>query len=111
MSAQLSPLDQIRAAEADVTRKIAKARKDREHILAKTRAQANEMMIEAQENGQREGQLQYRQILSVAEEEAKAILAEAKQRAYELQHQSSQYMDTAVRHVVNIVCGMEEAEK
>jgi vacuolar-type H+-ATPase subunit H len=111
MSAQLSPLDQIRAAEADVTRKIAKARKDREHILAKTRAQANEMMIEAQESGRLEGQRQYRQILSEAEEDAKAILAEAKQCAQELQHQGSQYLNTAVRHVVIIVCGMEEAEK
>jgi vacuolar-type H+-ATPase subunit H len=105
--AQLSPLDQIRIAEADVTRKIAAAREQREHLLAKAKARANELLNEAEESGRREGQIAYREIVAKAEEEAKAILAGANHRAKELRRAGNRQMDTAVRQVVNIVTGME----
>lgn len=106
--AQLSPLDQIRLAEAEVTRKIAIARKDREHTLANVQAQAKILLDEARENGKRTGRTQYREIVSEAEEEARAILAESDHRAEEIRRKGSRYMDIAVRRVVNIITGMEE---
>jgi vacuolar-type H+-ATPase subunit H len=105
---QLSPLDQIRLAEAAVTRKIAIARKDREHTLANAKAQAKILLDEARESGKRTGQTQYREIVSEAEEEARAILAESDHRAEEIRQKGSQYMDIAIRRVVNIITGMEE---
>jgi vacuolar-type H+-ATPase subunit H len=106
--AQLSPLDQIRLAEADVTRKIAMARKDREHTLTKAKAQAKVLLDEARESGKRKGQTQYREIVSEAEEEARAILAESDHRAEEIRQKGIRYMDIAIRQVVNIITGMEE---
>ena len=105
---QLSPLDQIRLAEADVTRKIAMAREDREHTLTKAKAQAKILLEEAQESGKRKGQTQYREIVSEAEEEARAILAESDHRAEEIRQKGTRYMDFAIRQVVNIITGMEE---
>lgn len=106
--AQLSPLDQIRLAEATVTRKIAIARKDREHTLANAQVQAKILLDESRESGTRKGQIQYREIVSEAEEEAIAILAEADHRAEEIRQKGSRYMDIAVRRVVNIITGMED---
>lgn len=104
----LSPLDQIRLAEADVTRKIAIARKDREHTLANAKVQAKILLDEARESGKRKGQLEYREIVSEAEEEARVILAGSDHRAEELRRKGSRYMDIAIRRVVNIITGMEE---
>ena len=106
--AQLSPLDQIRLAEAAVTRKIAIARTDKEHTLANAKAQAKILLDEARENGKRTGRTQYREIVSEAEEEARAILAGSDHRAEEIRRKGSRYMDIAVRQVVNIITGMEE---
>jgi vacuolar-type H+-ATPase subunit H len=105
---QLSPLDKIRLAEADVTRKIAMARKDGEHTLTKAKTQAQIIVEEAQESGKRKGQTLYRDIVSEAEEEARAILAESDHRAVEIQRKGFRYMDIAVRQAVNIITGMEE---
>ena len=108
--AHLSPLDQIRLAEADVTRKIAKVREDHERILTNAQTQAKEMVVAAEESGQREGETQYREIIFEAEEEAKAILAGAKHQATALRRKGNRHMDTAVRQVVNIVTGMDRGE-
>lgn len=106
--AQLSPLDQVRLAEADVTRKVAVAREDSEHTLTKAKAQAKILLDEARESGKRKGQTQYREIVSEAEEEARAILAGVDHRVKELRREGSRYMDIAVCQVVNIITGMEE---
>jgi vacuolar-type H+-ATPase subunit H len=105
---QLSPLDQIRQAEADVTRKVAMAREDSEHKLAEAKAQAKTRLAKARKSGKRKGQAQFREIVSEAEEVTRAILAESDHWAEELQQKGIRYMDYAVRQVVDIVSGMEE---
>jgi len=105
---QLSPLDQIRLAEADVTRKVAIAREDSEHTLANAKAQAKIILDKARESGKRRGQSQYREIVSEAEEMARVILAESDHLAEELQQKGIRYMDSAVRQIENIITGMEE---
>lgn len=106
--AQLSPLDQIRQAEADVTRKIAMAREDNERTLADAKAQVRMLLDRAKESGHRKGEAQYRGIVFEAEEVARAILAESDHWADELQQKGVRTMDSAVRQVVNIITGMEE---
>ena len=106
--AQLSPLDQIRMAEAEVTRKIAVAREGSEHTVINAKAQAKLLLDEARKSGERKGQAQYQEIVSEAKEEAKAILAGADHQVKELRRKGNRYMDIAVRQVVNIITGMEE---
>ena len=108
--AQLSPLDQVRLAEANVTRKVAAALKNREHSLTKTKAQAKLLLDEARQRGEREGQIQYREIVSEAEEKARAVRAGANHEAEELRLRGSRKMGVAVRRVVNIITGIEEDE-
>ncbi len=60
---QFSPLDQIRQTEAEITRKIAAAREAAEQVVVKARLDASVIKKQALEDGNREGQSQYREIL------------------------------------------------
>ena len=106
--AQLSPLDQVRLAEANVTRMVAAALENNEHTLMEAKAQAKLLMDEARQNGEREGRNQYREIISGAEEEARAVRAVAVHRAEELRKKGNRRMNIAVHRVINIITGMEE---
>lgn len=106
--AQLSPLDQIRLAEAEVTRKIAVARRDCEQILADAKTEAQLQLVDARENGKRKGRARFRDIVTEAEEEARAIRAGAEHRARLLLRQGNRKMDIAIHQVVNIVTGTVE---
>ena len=108
--AQLSPLDQVRLAEANVTRQVAAALENSEQSIKKAKAQAKLLLDEARQKGEREGQIQYREIVSEAEEKARAVRADADHEAEELRLRGSRKMDIAVRRVVNIVTGIEEDE-
>lgn len=108
---KLSPLDQIRLAEADVTRKIAIAREERERTLAYASEEAKKLLDEAQESGKRKGITRYREIIDEAEEKAQAILAGSEHQAEELRRKGSWSMDIAVRRVIHIITGMEEGAR
>lgn len=108
--AQLSPLDQVRLAEANVTRKVAAAHDNSEHSLTDAKAQAKLLLDEARQNGERKGQIQYREIVSEAEEKARAVRAGADQQVEELRQKGGQKIGVAVRRVVNIITGIEEDE-
>jgi vacuolar-type H+-ATPase subunit H len=110
METELSPLDQIRMAEANVVRKIALSRELAECIVAQARFQARLLVDEAKESGQRDGQAQYKEITSKAEEEAGAIVTASEVQAEDLRCKGCQHMDLAVHQIVNaILClGLEE---
>ena len=91
--AELSPLDQIRQSEAEVTRQIATARVSAEAKVADARAQAAQLKRQAKDAGSRTGQLRYKEILATAEEEAQIIQAQANQRAHELLRRGENRMD------------------
>ena len=103
-----SPLDQIRQAEAEGTRRVAAAHRAAEATAQKAQAQAEGIKRHACETGQREGQAQYREIISRAEEEARALVAQARRRAGILRRQGDLCMDDFVCRAVEIVIGQEQ---
>ena len=109
--AELSPLDQIRQTEADVARQIAAAREAAGMTVARAKSQAKELLADARQSGQREGDKRYKEIVSNAEEEAQVIIAQARKRAENLRRRAGHRLAIGVRCGLNVVIGMEEAEK
>ena len=108
--AQLTPLDQIRLAEVNVTRKVAAALENSDHSLTNAKTQAKLLLDEARQKGKHKGQIQYREIISEAEEKARAVRAGADQQVEALRQKGGRKMGAAVRRVVNIIAGSEEDE-
>lgn len=102
------PLDQIRQAEAQVTRRVAGARKGAEAMAQNAQAQAEGMKRQAREIGRLEGQAQYREIISRAEEEARDLVAQALRRAEIVRCQGELCTHDVVRRAVEIVIGQEQ---
>lgn len=107
---ELLPLDQIRQAEAEVTRQIASAHEMDEKIIENARTQALQIKSQARETGQRIGQKEYQAIIARAEEEATRVIAQANQLAESLRYLEQQRIETAVRHAIHIVIGSEEGQ-
>ncbi len=101
----LSPLDQIRQAEAGITRRIVAARENAEQILVKTHKLASGRIREAENLGSQEGQTLYKEIISRAEEKAEELIAHAQQHATELQRKGNQCLEQAIQDVIEIVIG------
>jgi vacuolar-type H+-ATPase subunit H len=109
---ELSPLDQIRQTEGEVTRKVAAAREAAEQILENARQQAEKIKHNAREAGAREGQGLYKTTIARAEEEARALVTEAKFQAERLQRRGQQRLKNGVACSVSLVLGLaEDADK
>jgi len=106
--AERSPLDQIRQTEADVARQIASAREAAKQSVAHAQSQAKEIINDAHQTGQREGEKRFREIISTAEEEAQAITAQARKRAEHLRRRAGQRLTVGVRRSLNVVIGLVE---
>jgi vacuolar-type H+-ATPase subunit H len=100
---ELSPLDQIRQAEAQVARQIATAREAAKQTVAKTKNKAREMIHEGREVGRRQGLKRYKDIISDGEEDAQILIARAHKRAETLRRRGSQRLDESVRCAIHIV--------
>ncbi len=108
-SQELSFLDQIRQAEAEVTRRIAVANEAAHQRVANARSQVTQMINLAREAGQSEGQARYQQIINQAEAEAQDIIAKAEEQAKELRRQGITEMSQVVELAVNFIT--EQAEE
>lgn len=106
-SSGLSPLDQIRLAEAEISRKVIAARESSDHNAANARKQAALLKKQAEENGKRAGQKRYKEMIAKAGEEANAILAQAQHEADDLSQKGQFRMEQAVDEALKIVLGMQ----
>ena len=106
----LSPLDQIRFCEAEITRRIAAARQSAEESLAGARSEAASLKKQAKERGLQRGQSQCQEIISKAEENAKVTVVQARQRSEELSQRGRRRIEEAVRKAANIIVGLEADE-
>ncbi|MBI5842004.1 MAG: hypothetical protein HZB19_18105 [Chloroflexi bacterium] len=106
--AGLSPLDQIRLAEAEITRKIVTVREASERTVIDARAQSTLFKKQAQEAGNREGQIHCKGIVSKAEEEARTILVRAHNQAADLSRKGQARMEAAIQEAISIVLGLKE---
>ena len=105
--AERPPVDQIRQAEAQVTRRIAAARRVADQALANAQSQAADLKRQALQAGRRDGKARHQEIMSQAEEEARAILAQARSQAQQLCQDGTRRMDDAVGHAVAIILGQD----
>lgn len=103
----LSPLDQIRLVEAEITRRIIAAREASERALTEARAKAALIKDQAHESGTQQGRLRHKEIVSKAEEEAHVILAQGHRQATVLRHNGDVRMELAVHEAINIVLGLK----
>ena len=103
-----TPLDQIRRVESEITRWVAAAQRAAEAAVQEAQIQALDLKHQARETGRREGQAQYQEIISKAEDEARALVEQAHHRAKVLRRQGDLWMDDVVRRAVEIVVGLEE---
>jgi vacuolar-type H+-ATPase subunit H len=104
-TSELSPLDQIRQSEAEVTRKIAAARETAVHNLEAARKEAARIVAQAREEGQQDGQVRYRAILQETEQEAKNLIDLAQEEVKELSKRGDKHMEKAVQQIVDMVIG------
>jgi vacuolar-type H+-ATPase subunit H len=108
---ELSPLDQIRLVEAEITRKIVAAREASDRSVADARVQAAFIKKQAHEAGEHKGQIRYKEIVSEAEEEAQAIVVHAHNHAADLQRKGYTRMALAVQEAISTVLGSNEGGK
>lgn len=109
-STEAIQLDQIRQAEAEITRRIAAAHETAKLTEIEALAEAKKLKSEAKNTGTRDGQAQGIDIISRAKEEAELLIAQSRTRAEKL-HQGGQiHIDDVVKHAVNIVLGVSESE-
>jgi len=104
-----SPLDQIRQAETDMARQTAAAREAAGQTVAHAQTQAREILDDARQTGRREGEKRNREIISNAEDEAQAIIAQAHKRAEHLRRRGRHWLTIGVRQAMNVIIGLEEA--
>jgi vacuolar-type H+-ATPase subunit H len=107
---ELSPLDQIRLAEGEVTRKIVSAREASEHAINEARMQAVLIKKQSREAGESAGQIRYKAIVSETEEEAQATIAHARSQAIDLQRRGQARLDAAIREATGIILGLKGRE-
>ena len=107
IESDLSPLDQVRRKEAEITGHIAAARESARRSLETAQREAARIKSQAREDGLREGQEYYQEILLEAEEGAKELVAQANRLAGELSQKGDLRMEEAVQATVRIVIGFE----
>jgi vacuolar-type H+-ATPase subunit H len=107
----LSPLDQIRLSEAEVTRRVAAARQSAEESLTGARSEAANLKKQARERGLQRGQSQYQVVVSNAEENSKVMVLKAQQRSEELSKRGGRRIDEAVQKAASIIVGLEVDEE
>ena len=102
-----SPLDQIRQAEAEVTRRVAAARQVAEDAIREARAQAADLKRQARESGHREGLADFQATVSSAEDEARRLIAPARSHADSLRRRGDLFGETAAHCAIAVVIGLK----
>jgi vacuolar-type H+-ATPase subunit H len=105
---ELSPLDQIRKAELEATRRIAEARGTAEQAITRAHSQAELLRIQAREAGQRDGQALYQETIAKAEEQAQVLVSLAHQRAEDLRRTGELRMGIGVNRAIKLILDLEE---
>jgi len=104
---ELSLLDKIRLVEAEITRKAVAAREASVQRMADARLQAAQIKKQAEEKGEREGQIHFKEIVANAEEQARIIIAQAHHEADALHMVGQHRMQQTVHDALEIVLGLK----
>jgi len=107
---ELSPLDQIRQAEAEVARQIATASVAADTAISETNTQASQIKNQSIEAGRRNGLTIYNEIIEKSRLEAKEITLRGQEDAKQLLVQGGKLMDKAVETALRLVLSLEEGQ-
>ena len=103
----ISPIEQIRRAEAEVTRQVAAAREAAEETLQAAKAQAARLHAEALQEGKQEGEQHCQQIIDQAKEAASQIVIQANEQAKEMRRNGLLHMDRVAQQALHYVLDMQ----
>ena len=103
----LSPLDQIRQAEAEAARQLVLAREAESKKIQDSHLQAAELYKKARAEAEAEGQARYKEILAKSEEEATALVAESRRKTEKLRVAGQKQITSLVSKVVKFITGMK----
>jgi len=103
-----SPLDQIRQVEEEVARGIAASRNRANSATKEMSAQTDDIKREAREEGRREGEQHYQEIIAEAKMATERLLEQAHTQAEELRQTGKSHIDAAVRFVEDTVVGSHQ---
>jgi len=107
MNNELSPLDQIRNTEAEITRKIAAAQEKSKQKIAQAQREAQELLKMAKDKGYLHGQVRGKEILAKTEVEAKAIVEKANKQAENFRARGQKQMGVVVQFAMEFILGVE----
>ena len=99
-------LEVIRRQEGEVKRRLAVAAEVARAELDSAECRAREVIAAAEADGRSEGEHQRQMALAEADDEAAAIVAQARVEAELLQRVGAQRMEAAIRQVVALVSGV-----
>ncbi len=103
-----SAVERIRSAETEAARRTAAARETGERLIMTTQKQFADLKRQAEEKGRQEGQTQYAEAISKAQEATQTMLTQANQQADEFRHRAEDRLDSLVRAVIKIIIGTGE---
>lgn len=103
-----TPLEQIRLAEAEISRQIAAARQSAEQIVADAHRQAATLKEDALDAGHLAGQKAAQEHLAQIQTEASRMIAQAQVRTEESNQYGVEHIDAAVKYAVLFVIGLPE---
>ena len=103
----LSPLDQIRQAEAEAARRLVLSREAGSKKVQESRLQASELFGQARIEGEADGQARYKEIVARSEEEATALVAESRRKTDKLRVAGQKQITSLVSKIVKFITGME----
>jgi vacuolar-type H+-ATPase subunit H len=102
---ELSPLEQIRQAEAEVTRRVAAVREAGERSITEARHKAQRTILEARQQGELEGEARRKEIIAGAEEEAQEMTVQAQRRAELIRQRGRGVMESALEAALSVILG------
>ena len=105
---RFSPSDQIRLAEAEVTRMVMAAREDAQARISNAQSQANSIRKQARQSGTQSGLVHSEEIISKAKDEALTINRNAQTQAAALKNRGLVRIDAAVAFAYHFVLGLEQ---
>jgi vacuolar-type H+-ATPase subunit H len=101
----LSPLDQIRHAEAEAARQVVLAKSAADRDIERSRQKAVELVEEARREGMRDGLAEQKILLAEANKAAEESLAATRRHVKNIHSLKGEVIETAVDEVLRIILG------
>ena len=100
-------VNRIRQLESEISQNILIARRQAEKHITDTQLQAKNLADQAVQNGQQNGKIASRKIISEAEIKAAFLIEKAGEEAKRLSNPTEETLNRLVQQAVNYICGKQ----